>query len=109
MGDDGLLKNAKDRARALKDSVVSKVEQGFDTVTGKAVLQKVAEFAQELDAVNTAMATRIYDLLDREAKLRERLRIVEADNRHYRKLVYASLAAHGVWLLAAIYIIARSR
>lgn len=108
MGDDGFFKNAKDRAVAVKDSVVGKIEQGLDAITGKAVLQKVGEFVQEYEAVNTAMATRIYDLLDREAKLRERLEKAEADNRKWHKLVAASLVLHAIWLFVIGYLIVRS-
>ena len=60
------------------------IEGAFNTVTGKAVLEKVAAYLQEMEAVNTAMATRIYDLLDREAKTKKRLAAAEATNKRLR-------------------------
>jgi hypothetical protein len=53
------------------------VESAFGTVTGKAALEKVASYIQESEAVNAAMATRIYDLLDRDARLRKRVKTAE--------------------------------
>jgi glycerol-3-phosphate dehydrogenase len=67
-------KKAKDGAMRLKDSVADAVEKGMDTVTGKAVIEEVAKFAQEADAVNTAIVTRIYQILDRQAKLEKEIK-----------------------------------
>jgi hypothetical protein len=53
------------------------LESAFGTVTGKAALERVAAYIQESEAVNTAMATRIYDLLDRDARLRKRVKAAE--------------------------------
>lgn len=66
----GWLKDKGSDALQLADSA-------FGTVTGKAALEKVAAYIQESEAVNTAMATRIYDLLDREARLRKRVTAAE--------------------------------
>jgi hypothetical protein len=61
-------------------------------VTGKAALEKLAAYIQESEAVNAAMATRIYDLLDRETRLRERLTAVENTSRRLTIwLILASL------------------
>lgn len=66
----GWLKGKSSDARRLTESA-------FGTVTGKAALEKVVVYIQESEAVNTAMATRIYDLLDRDARLRKRVAAAE--------------------------------
>jgi hypothetical protein len=48
-------------------------ESALGTYTGEGNSKEVAGCLQELDAVNTALATRIYDLLDRDANLRDRV------------------------------------
>ena len=71
---------AKEALEYLKrkgSDALQSVESVFSTVTGKTALEKVAAYIQESEAVNTALATRIYDLLDRETRLRERLTSVE--------------------------------
>lgn len=86
---------AKESLEYLKrkgSDALQSVESVFSTVTGKAALEKVAAYIQESEAVNTAMATRIYDLLDRETRLRERLTAVENTSRHLTIwLILASL------------------
>lgn len=67
-------KKAKDGAIRLKDSVVDGVGKRIDTVTGKSVIEEVVKFAQETDAVNTAIVTRIYQILDRQAKLEKEIK-----------------------------------
>jgi hypothetical protein len=52
-------------------------DSALGTVSGKAALEKVAAYVQESEAVNTAMATRIYDLIDREDRLRKRVTAAE--------------------------------
>lgn len=63
------VKKVKGGVIHVKDSVLGGIGKGFDTVTGKAVLEKVTKYAQETDAVNTAIVTRIYQILDHETKL----------------------------------------
>jgi glycerol-3-phosphate dehydrogenase len=67
-------KKAKDGAIRLKDSVVDGVGKRIDTVTGKSVIEEVIKFAQETDAVNTAIVTRIYQILDRQAELEKAIK-----------------------------------
>jgi len=64
----GVSDNARDNNYSAKAKEAFEWLKGwgesvFDTVTGKAVFEKVAEYLQESEAVNTALATRIYDLL----------------------------------------------
>jgi hypothetical protein len=66
-------KKATDGAIRLKDSVVDGVGKRIDTVTGKAVIEEVVKFAQETEAVNTAIVTRIYQILDSQAKLEKEI------------------------------------
>jgi len=67
----------------------------LDTFTGKKVLEKVVEYIQENDDVNNAMATRIYDLLDRQAGVTARLSRVE-------KWLVASLALNGISIIGFV-------
>jgi hypothetical protein len=106
---DNFLGKAKDRALALKDALVETVEQGFDTVTGKAVLQKVDGFAQEMEAVNTALATRIYELLDRQTKLEGELATAVAATNRNRKLIAISLILNLISVCAIVYLVVRGR
>jgi len=71
-------------SRTTATQTAGAVEGAVNTVTGKAVLEKVAAYLQETEAVNTAMATRIYDLLDREAKLKQKFAAVEATNKRLK-------------------------
>jgi len=87
---------AKDALTWLKSKgsdALQSVESAFSTVTGKAALEKVAAYIQESEAVNAAMATRIYDLLDRETRLRERLTAVENTSRRLT-----------IWLILASFV-----
>jgi len=67
----------------------------LDTFTGKKVLEKIVEYVQESDEVNTAMATRIYDLLDRQTRLTARLSRVEG-------WLAAGLVVNGVSIIGFI-------
>lgn len=109
MGQDSFLGKAKDRALALKDAVVEKVEHGFDTVTGKAVLEQVAAFAQEMEAVNTALATRMCELLDRQSKLEGELASAVAASSRNRKLIAISLILNLVSVCTLGYLVVRGR
>jgi hypothetical protein len=87
---------AKDALKWLRNKgsdAFQTLESTFSTVTGKAALEKVAVYIQESEAVNTAMATRIYDLLDRETRLRERLTAVENTSRRLT-----------IWLIVAFLV-----
>ena len=66
-------KKATDEVIRVTNSMVNSVGKRIDTVTGKAVIEEVAKFAQEADAVNTAIVTRIYQILDRQAKLEKEI------------------------------------
>ena len=95
---------AKELLEWLKNKggeVLKSLESVFDTVTGRTVLEKIAEYVQESEAVNTAMATRIYDLLDREARLRKRVTAAEAA--HKRFLVISSVL-HAACICAIVYL-----
>jgi hypothetical protein len=109
MADNTFVDKTRDWLKGRKDATVAAVGHGFDTLTGKAALEKVAEFVQETEAVNVALATRIYELLDCEAKLRERLLKLEADNRKYRHLVVVTFALHAIWLCVIGYLYMRGR
>ena len=67
-------KKAKDGVMRVTNSTVNAVEKRIDTVSGKAVIEQVAKFAQETDAVNTAIVTQIYYILDRQAKLEKEIK-----------------------------------
>lgn len=73
------------------------VESVFSTVTGKAALEKVAAYIQESEAVNTAMATRIYDLLDRLAAAEARVTVVETTSNRYKRRTSWLIAASAVY------------
>jgi len=96
---------AKDALNWLKDrgsDAVQSVESVFSTVTGKAALDKVTAYIQESEAVNTAMATRIYDLLDRQARLQERVAAAEkTSKRHF----YWLLASSAVSIILVLYLV----
>ena len=97
------------------------MESGFNTVTGRAALEKIAAYVQESEAVNTAMATRIYDLLDREARLSERvanlldtearlserLAVAERKNILHWRLLSVSFVIQGITVIAVLYLICR--
>jgi hypothetical protein len=81
------------------------VEAVFSTVTGKAALEKVAAYIQESEAVNTAMATRIYDLLDRETRLLERLAAVEKTGKRHSKCLIAASVVYAASLGLILYVV----
>ena len=93
---------AKDGVIRIKDSVVNGVGKRIDTVSGKAVIEQVIKFAQETDAVNTAIVTRIYEILGRQAKLEER-------QRRARNFLNISLVLNVLCIFAIVYILARGR
>jgi hypothetical protein len=95
-------KRAKDRVFGIKDSVVSGIGKGFDTVTGKMVIEKVTEFAQETDAVNTAIVTRIYQLLDRQKTLEHEIKDTQKRHGRTRVLLIVSLFLNASCVLAII-------
>jgi hypothetical protein len=109
MAQDSFLSKAKNQALAIKDAVVEKVEHGFGTVTGKAVLEKVSEFAQEMEAVNTALATRVYELLDRQSKLEGELVAAVATTNRNRKFIAISLILNLVSVCPLVYFAMRGR
>ena len=96
------MDNTKDTVAGIKETVMKKVERGFDTITGKAVLEQVASFAQEMDAVNTALATRIYELLDRQAKTEKEQVGMNAAILSIRKLVFVSIGLSLISLLLSL-------
>lgn len=63
----------------------------------------MAEYLQEVEAVNTALATRVYDLLDREAKLRGRLSAAEAK---ISRIIVAVVVCMTLELATIIYLAA---
>ena len=97
--------DAKDIWGKAKDVV----GEGLDTVTGKAVLREVGRFAQESDAINTAIVTRIYEILDSQKKLEMANESVKSRHRMTRRLVIASLVLDIVLLFALALLFARLR
>jgi hypothetical protein len=95
-------KKAKDGVIRMKNSVVDALEKGMDTVTGKAVIEKVDKFALAYDAVNTAIVTRIYEILDRQTKS-------EARHERTRSLLILSLVLNAFSIFAIVYIFARGK
>jgi len=77
-------------------------ESAFSTLTGKKVLEKVGQYIQESDDVNTAMATRIYDLLDRQGRLSSRLSRVE-------KWLAVSLVLNGLGIIGFVFYVLFTR
>ena len=98
------LKKARDKAIRLKSSMVNAVGKEMDTVTGKAVMEQVDKFAQEYDAVNTAIVTQIYYILDRQAKLEK-----EITYKTSRRILIISLVWNAISTVAIIYILARGK
>jgi glycerol-3-phosphate dehydrogenase len=92
-------KKVKGGAIGLKDTVVGGVGKRIDTVTGKAVIEEVVRFAQETDAVNTAIVTRIYQILDSQANL-------EKEVKRLRKGQFVMLIC---FLVAIAYLWARAK
>jgi hypothetical protein len=108
----GVSDNARDNNYSAKAKEAFEWLKGwgesvFDTVTGKAVFEKVAEYLQESEAVNTALATRIYDLLDRETRMLERLAAVEKTSKRHAYWLSAtsvvSVASIGLILYLVIH------
>jgi hypothetical protein len=98
-------KDLFDLAQKAGGDVLQSVETVFHTVTGKAVLEKVAAYVQESEAVNTAMATRIYDLLAREEVLRVGIAATEKTSRRHRRWLLASVIAHAATISAIVYLL----
>jgi hypothetical protein len=98
------VKQGMDWLKQKGQDVINHIESTFDTVSGRAALQQIAAYAQESEAVNTAMATRIYDLLDREARLQVR---VAAAERKIRQLIWVTVAVSGITWVAILYLLAR--
>jgi hypothetical protein len=93
-------KNALEWLKGKGSDALQSIESVFSTVTGKKALEQVAAYVQESEAVNTAMATRIYELLDREARLHKRLLAVE-------KRLTASLCIHVAIIGIVFYLLLR--
>jgi len=97
--------DAMDWLKGKGSEALQSAESVFSTVSGKAALQKVAAYIQESDAVNTAMATRIYDLLDREDRLQDRVSKAEKTIRANSRLLLVSLVIHAVSIGLIIYLV----
>src|ERR1700739_124287 len=98
-------KKALDGAISIKNSVVNGFGRGVDTVTGKAVIEHVAKFAQETDAVNTAIVTRIYQILDRQTMLEQEIKDAKLNHNRTRILGYMSIALNACCIFAIVYIL----
>lgn len=96
-------------ARSIWDKTKEVVGEGLDTVTGKAVIRDIGRFAQESDAINTAIVTRIYEILDRQKILEHSNEIANSRHSVTRGLVIASLAFNVVLLAALVLLLARLR
>jgi hypothetical protein len=95
-------KEALEYLKRKGSDALQSVESVFSTVTGKAVLEKVATYIQESEAVNTALATRIYDLLDRETRLRERVAAAEKTSKRH---TYWLIAISVVYAASILYLV----
>jgi hypothetical protein len=102
---------AKDALRWLKtkgSDALQSAESAFNTVTGKEALEKVASYIQESEAVNAAMATRIYNLLDREALLQERVAATEKTSKRHTTWLIATSVVYGASIIGFIlYLVLR--
>lgn len=90
------------------EAALRPLESAFGTFTGKAALEAVAASIQENEAVNTAIATRIYDLQDREEVLRQRLAIVEKKYTQLAKWLVASAIVHAAVIAGVVYLMLRT-
>jgi len=89
------------------EAALRPLESAFGTFTGKAALEAVAASIQENEAVNTAMATRIYDLQDREEALRKRLATVEKKSRQLARWVVAAAIVYAAGIGGVLYLVLR--
>ena len=107
-------------AISMTKPMVNGVGRGIDTVTRKAAMEHVVKFAQETDAVNTAIVTRIYQVLDRQTKLEEEIKdaqtklqdeIKDEQRKHKwtRTLASVSLALNACCIFTLVYILIFAR
>ena len=107
-------------AISMTKPVFDGIGKRMDTVTGKAVIEQVVKFAQETDAVNTAIVTRIYQILDRQTKLEEEIKdaqtklqdeIKDEQRKHKwtRTLAFVSIALNACCIFAIVYILIFAR
>jgi hypothetical protein len=90
------------------EAALRPLESAFGTFTGKAALEAVATSIQENEAVNAAIATRIYDLQDREEALRKRLAIVENKYTRLVRWVVASAMVYAAVITGILYLVLRA-
>lgn len=83
-----------------KDATTNAVREKVDTITGKAVLEEMAKFAQETEAVNTAVVTHVLQLHDQHAKLDGRLRSYQADYERNNLAQSRTIRILTKWLVA---------
>jgi hypothetical protein len=105
---DALSQAGRDVLSSLQkagNDLLRSAESALSTSTGKKVLEKIAEYVQESEAVNTAMATRIYDLLDREVRFRERLTAVEKQYASLRNWLLVSAVFSATCLAICLYLL----
>ena len=90
------------------EAALRPLESAFGTFTGKAALEAVAASIQENEAVNAAIATRIYDLQDREETLRKRLAIVEKKYTRLARWLIAGAIVHAAGIAGILYLVLRA-
>lgn len=97
---DSKTKKAAEWAKRTGKLATKPLEDVLNAVTGKAALNKIAELVRECEAVNTAMATQLYALLDREESFRKTIRL-------YKLYFVGSLILQVVTLGGFLYLLLR--
>jgi hypothetical protein len=90
------------------EAALRPLESAFGTLTGRAALEAVAAAIQENEAVNSAIATRIYDLQERDEALRKRLAIVEKKYTRLVRWLIASAIVHAIAIVGILYLVLRA-
>lgn len=90
------------------DAALRPLESAFGTFTGKAALEAVAAAIQENEAVNSAIATRIYDLQERDEALRKRLAVVEKKYMRLVRWIIASAIIYAGCIAGILYLVLRT-
>lgn len=75
-----VAKQALSRLRDWSQSILRPVGSAVGAVTGQTALDEVTSYIQENEAINTALATRVYDLLERESVTSKRMAETERPN-----------------------------
>ena len=87
------------------EAALRPLESAFGTFTGKSALEAVAASIQENEAVNAAIATRIYDLQDREEALRKRLAVIEKKTTKLARWLVGSAIVYAAIIAGILYLV----